>query len=444
MLIAIIIYIAILFGVGLYDYFKVKDFKDYAMAGKNQSFFRVFLSLMATMIGASATIGIADRTVAIGFPSFWWLAVGSVGLILQAVLLSEKIRSLDANTLPDVANKTVGAGGKTLLALIIAISWIGIIAAQFVSMSKIISIVLPDANRKLILVVISVIVIIYTLFGGQLSVVKTDSIQSIIIAAGIVITFIYLFVSKSSENTAILNSVELLNDGFDGMDLFNLLFITGGAYFLGPDIVSRNLISKDGKTAKKAATVSAIALTFFSVLITLIGLWAVNNIESGVLLEQNPLLYIMDNYVPYPLAILLCIALISTLISTIDTCIVNAASIVEYDLLKRDKVNEVRIIVVLFGIAGLLIALLNTDIIGLLMDSYSIYVPGIVCPLFFAIWFNGKRNICKPVWCLAVIVGGTLGILGTAFKLGSEFLPLIGMGASLIISVISVLLGKKK
>lgn len=443
MFIAIILYIIILFGIGIFDFFKVKNFEDYAVAGKNQSFHRVFLSLMATMIGASATIGIVDRTVLIGFPAFWWLAVGSMGLILQAVLLSEKIRNLDADTLPDVAEKTVGPMGRILLAIIISISWIGVIAAQFVSIVKIVSVVVPDASKNIILVIISLIVIVYTLFGGQISVIKTDSIQAIIIALGIIITFIYIFTTGSENNGEIFGSMNLINDSFSGMDLFNLIFITGGAYFLGPDIVSRNLVSKDGKTAKKAAIVSAIVLAVFSVIITLIGMWAIYNIDKDVMNGQNPLLYIMDRYVPYPLAILLCIALLSTLLSSVDTCIINAASIVEHDLLKRNKVGEVRAIVGVLGVAGLLIAMYKTDIISLLMSSYSIYVPGIVCPLFFAIWFHKKRTVCRPIWCIAVMAGGILGFLNSVFAIGSQYLPLIGMGVSLVISGISVIMGKK-
>ena len=221
MFIAIILYIIILFGIGIFDFFKVKNFEDYAVAGKNQSFHRVFLSLMATMIGASATIGIVDRTVLIGFPAFWWLAVGSMGLILQAVLLSEKIRNLDADTLPDVAEKTVGPMGRILLAIIISISWIGVIAAQFVSIVKIVSVVVPDASKNIILVIISLIVIVYTLFGGQISVIKTDSIQAIIIALGIIITFIYIFTTGSENNGEIFGSMNLINDSFSGMDLYN-------------------------------------------------------------------------------------------------------------------------------------------------------------------------------------------------------------------------------
>ncbi len=444
MLTILIIYITILFVVGIYDATKVKNFEDYSVAGKKQNFIRVFLSLMATMIGASATIGIADRVVKIGFPAFWWLGVGTIGLLLQALLLSKKIRSLDAGTLPDIACITVGTGGRNLLAIIIAVAWVGIIAAQFVSIAKVLAVMLPDIDRSRILLVISVVVILYTLIGGQMSVMKTDSIQSWIIAGGIVITFVYLFTNDSNSNNIIINNISLINKEFDVLDWINLLFITGGAYFLGPDIISRNLVSKDGKIAKKAAMISALCLAIFGILITLIAMWAVENITPDVMNGQNPLIYIMQKYVPYPIAILLCLALTSALISSADTCMINAATIVEHDLLKRHKVSEVRIIVCILGLAGLLIALYRSDIIGLLMGAYSIYVPGIVCPLFIAIWFYGSREIYKPLWYGAVISGGSFGIVYSVFGVGSDVLPLVGMGISCLLSLLSVKIGSKK
>ena len=397
---------------------------------------------MASMIGASATIGIVDRVVLIGFPAFWWLGVGAVGLILQSVLLSKKIRNLNANTLPDIANKTVGGAGKTLLALVIAVSWVGIVAAQFVSITKIISIFISGVDTKTLLIIISLFVVIYTIVGGQLSVIKTDSIQSIIIALGILFTFVYIFFFADGSNSFVGEETKLLNDKFNGMDLFNLLMITGGTYFLGPDIISRNLVSKDGKTAKKAALVSGISIAVFGVIIALIGLWAVNNIADFG--GENPLIYIMNNILPKPIACLLCLALISTLLSSADTCLINASSIIEYDILKRDKVNEIRVIVGVLGIASIIIALFKTDIISLLMGAYSIYAPGVVFPLTFAILFHEKKDINKPMWLLAVLSGGICGILNSYFKVGFEFLPLTGMGISLVLSVLSIVVSKNK
>jgi len=63
--------------------------------------------------------------------------------------------------------------------------------------------------------------------------------------------------------------------------------------------------------------------------------------------------------------------------------------------------------------------------------------------LFFAIWFYGKRSIYKPFWYIAVIAGSTFGLINSFFGIGSEFLPLMGMGISFVFSGISVLMGKE-
>ena len=68
----------------------------------------------------------------------------------------------------------------------------------------------------------------------------------------------------NGDNAAVLNSVELVNENFKWTDLIIQFFVVGGAYLLGPDVVSRNLLAKDGKTAKRASLISGIILFVFS------------------------------------------------------------------------------------------------------------------------------------------------------------------------------------
>lgn len=442
MLYGIIIFIILLFCISIYDFTRVKTFQDFAVAGKKQGLAPVYLSLMTSMIGASATLGVAENVWSIGFSAFWWLGVGAVGLLLQGLFLSEKIRDMDVNTLPDIADKTVGSGAKVLLSLIIAVSWVGIIGAQIVSLSKLFKALLGGTDENFVIIIIAVVVILYTILGGQLSVVKTDMLQAGIIIVGVVSTLIYLFVFKGENNAVIFDNIFLLKDNFNGFDLINLLFITGGTYFLGPDIVSRNIMSKDKKTAKRATYLASISLAVFGIMITLIGMWSLHNIPT--LMGKNPLVYIIDTVIPTPLAILFCLALISILLSSADTCLVNAATIVENDLLKRNKVWQIRVIIGVLGLLALVIALNRSDIIGLLLGAYSVYSPGIVFPLFIAIICYKKRKIIKALWYSAVIIGGILGILQSYFMIGPKYLPLIGMGVSLVLSILSILPNNSK
>ncbi|MDD6327865.1 MAG: hypothetical protein PUA62_05385 [Lachnospiraceae bacterium] len=437
----VVIYVGILLVIGIMDCFKVKNFDDFAVAGKRQSLVLVLLSLMATMVGASATIGIMGRVSSLGFPAFWWLAVGSVGLFLQSVFLSERIREYDADTLPNLVGKLVGKGGASIVAIIIVISWPGIVASQIVAMSSILAFVTGKANNKTLMLIVAIAVILYTIVGGQLSVIKTDALQFIIITVAFVATFIYLFFFAKGDTKVVTDNICLFNDKYTGKDLLIQLFIVGGTYLLGPDVISRNLVAKDGKTAKKSARIASAFLLLFSIMIVMIGMWILGNVSE--LDGQNPLLYIISDVLPMPIGVLMAVGLLSTLLSTADTCLVNLASILEHDVLKRNKVGELRVLAGIIGAVAVVIAFYKGDIIAQLTGAYSVYAPGIVCPLFVALLTAKKKKLCIPLWILAVVCGGLCGALNTYVWKDLSYLPITGMGISLVLAVLSYVFGKE-
>lgn len=441
MLVYVFIYAAVLMIFGFVDYFKIKEYEDFAVAGKKQSTIFVVMSFMATMIGASATVGIVGRTASVGFPAFWWLAVGSVGLILQSVFLSKMIRDMDVNTLPSMVNVLTGRVGQLIVALIITISWPAVIASQINAMATVLGVFTDKADDKLLLAIIAIVVIIYTTFGGQLSVVKTDAIQFVIITISFAVAFVYIFAFGNGDNSVVLNRVEFFNDSFKVKDLIVLLFTVGGTYLLGPDVVSRNLLAKDGSTAKKSSFRAAILLLFFSVVIVFMGLWVIENAnnESGA----NPLVFMMTDVVPKPVGVFLGIGILSTILSSLDTCLVNVAAIIETDILKRNKILETRIIAIVVGAVSIAMAFSSGDIISKLTGAYSIYAPGVVFPLLVALLAYKKRKICIPVWVLGVIAGGACGFYSTYIDKTLTDLPLIGMFVSLAISLVALAISDK-
>ncbi len=425
--------------VSAVDYKKTRNFDDFVVAGRKQPGSFIVMSLMATMIGASATLGVADKAYSTGFPAFWWLLVGAVGLILQSILLSEKIRAYDAYTLPDIARKTAGTEGQVLIAFIIMLSWTGIIAAQFVAFSAIISFMSGNANTTSLLIFTSAAIIIYTAVGGQLSIIKTDAVQFVLLAAGMIYTFYYLYTgSVPGSIVPALSGLELINSKFGWMDVIYYLFIVGGTYFIGPDVFSRNFSAKDGKTARKAAFTAGLLLAGFSFIITMIGVWAQANITNPG--QTSILVYIMSTHLPQTGAVLLAVGLMAALISSADTCLVTTAAIIENDILQHHRVLHTRIYVVLVGLVALIIAVLKKDIISLLLTTYSVFAPGIVCPLFIAIWFYKRKDLHKPLWLAAIIAGGGCGIAASVIHI--SILPLIGMGVSMVLSLLAVQLSK--
>lgn len=445
--IALVLYLFLFIAIGVLDSRNIKSFTDYSVAGKKQTSLSVIMTLLATVIGASTTIGITTTVYNIGFPGIWWLAFGALGLVLQSVFLSEKVRNIGADTLPDLAGKIVGLRAEIIISLIIVISWVGVIAGQLVAMNSLITFALGRDN-KLIFIITSVIVIAYTAIGGQISVVKTDKVQLIIILIGITVCMGYLYITRGDNNSAIIRNIELLNDDYKVSNLVTQFFVIGGVYFLGPDIMSRNFISKDGKTAKRAAWIASIVLFVFSIVITFIGMWIRYNITPEEMGDMGALMYAVS-VMPGWIAVLLVFGLLSAILSSTDTCIINAASIFVKDILRKESVAAVRITVIVIGLISLLLAALGQgDIMSLLTGAYSIYTPGVIFPLMIAIFANKKRRINTGVWTAAVVSGGIFGIAGTYFgsALSSIGVPdvimqnltIIGMFLSLVLSILSV------
>lgn len=459
----LLIYFFVLGFICIRDLFKVKNFDDYVVAGRKQSSPFVFMSLMATVLGASATVGIAARAESIGFAAFWWLAVGAIGFWFQAAFLSKPVHDLDVRTHPEIAEKTVGKTGRKLVALIIAVSWIGIIAAQFAAVAGFIGLVLGhDAGTQSVLIT-AVIVIVYTLLGGQLSVVRTDALQFGILTLGFFAAAIYLFGGFSGIENASLQTAQeiangtvahpaglatfgnfnLLNEKFGISDLAIMLFTIGGAYFLGPDVISRNLVAKDATSARKAVVAGSFAILAFSVIIVLLGMWAATYAPATAGSATNPLFRLASGVLPLPLAALLSVGLLSALLSSADTCLINSAAIFGSDILNTRRISVVRISVVVIGIIATYLALQGKDIIGLLTMAYSVYTPGIVAPLAVAIIAHKRFKVKKTLWYAGVIIGGLFGlipaILASTAKIQSPaYLPLVGIAISLVFALVSL------
>lgn len=446
-IIALILYLLVFVVIGVLDFRSVKTFEDYAVAGRVQGTFAVTMTLLATVIGASTTIGITDTVYRVGFPGIWWLAFGAIGLVLQSFLISKKVRATGAATLPDLANITVGRTAEMIIALIIVIAWVGVVAGQLVAMNSLVSFA-TGRNDKWLFIIMSLVIIVYTLFGGQSSVVKTDKIQFIVIVIGVVLCCLYLYIVRGGDTTSVADNIDFVNQYYRPMNLLNQLFVIGGVYFLGPDIISRNFISKDESIAKKSALIAGIGLFVFSVFITLIGMWAKYNITPEELGESKTLMYVVS-ILPKAVSIPLIFGLLSAILSSTDTCLINASSIFVKDILGKESVMGIRIAVGVIGILATALAVLGRgDIMSLLTGAYSIYTPGIIFPLLIAILCHKKKEIRQPIWVAAVVVGGFFGLVGTYFAPFLEKLSLpapvmanlslIGMGLSLIIALLSV------
>ncbi len=431
-------FFALLVVFGLLDLKKAGSFQDFVLAGRRQGVSMVSFSLMASCIGGSATVGVVGMAYGIGFPAFWWLGSGAMGLLILGFFLANKLRKYDVNTLPDLAGALLGKKTRPLVSLIIVPAWLGITAAQFVAIAKILQ-PLTGMDQTMAILACAATVTVYASLGGQLSVLKTDFWQFLILGTALVATMGYLFISQPLPLDAF--KIQFINADFNAHKLAYYLLIMGGSYVVCPMLFSRLFTARTPRTAKWATLGASMGLVVMSLVITAIGLWAAYFLPG---MEHTDLVLtgaIVDK-LPAALRVLLIFGLLAAITSSADSCLLTVGSIIEHDLFLKRRVGNIRLQILLCGLLSACIAWRQPDIIGLLLNATTIFTAGVVAPVAVGLLSAPRRQI-KQSWAMAaVFCGGILGIW-SGYN-GNIDLAMLGVGVSAGLSVVGVLFGEQE
>jgi SSS family solute:Na+ symporter len=439
--ILLIVYGLILLGIGLASVKYADTLDNFLVAGRSQRKLLVVASMLASTIGGGITIGTVTRAYRIGFPAFWFVAAGGIAHFLQGALLSRKVRETEAVTLPDLAARLVAPSLGTLTSVIVLFTWVGIATAQFVAVAKVVSGITGLQHQTAVLASAGFLVL-YTLLGGQKSVLRTDLFQFGFLSIAVLATLAWLFLGSPPPVGTV--RVEIFNKHFGFLDLMYYVIVLGGSYFICPMMFSRILSADSPENARKSSFMSGFGMLAFALVITFIGLWAGASVRDlgGV----DPLNFIAHNSVPGFLGGFLIFGLLAAILSTADTVLLTAAGVIEHDLVKRSSVSGARLWVVIVGVVGAVIALFQTDIIGILIKTYNGYTAGIVPALTVAIVLSGKRKLQPALTFAAIVLGYALGLSGSFMKEGTvpaKLLPMAGLAVSAMVSLVAAYLPGK-
>ena len=191
----------------------------------------VGISIVASCVGGSATIGMAGLAWQVGTPAFWWLGTGAIGLMILTFFLAKTVRETGARTMPEMVTTFIGAPARPVISLIIVLAWLSITAAQFSAMAAIIA---PLTGMEFLpsLIIGAVIVVAYAALGGQSVVIKSDVMQHAILMVALAITFGVFFWDRPNAFEAV--PFEVLNSDFPFSRFSYFLFILGGSYIICP------------------------------------------------------------------------------------------------------------------------------------------------------------------------------------------------------------------
>lgn len=432
------VYIALLLGLGLFRSFSgsaaVDSGSSFFVNGRRSGAVSVALSIVASCVGGSATMGMAGLAWEIGTPAFWWLGSGACGLVLLVIFLARKIRHSGALTLPEMIESRMGGKTRRLVALIILIAWPSILAAQFLALGKITA-ALTGFEAQYCMLAGAFLLTLYAAAGGQAAVIRGDVAQFGVIATGLGIA---LFCLVSLNPTPLLSvPVEFVNSDFPASKLVYYMVVMGGSYVICPMLFGRFLSARTEKAASRGGWLAVIGLTLASVVVVSIGI-ACQGLLPATTAPDDVLVQAL-NLLPSWVGPLLLLALFGAVLSSADSCLVTAATVCCNDVLRMPSLKVCRTAVAVIGFAGLGLALSGGSILRFLLMANDVYVCGVVAPVFVALVVRQQSH--HGFALLAVALGGIFGL--AAAITAEPVYAYIGVSVSATMSVVAVLIGRK-
>jgi SSS family solute:Na+ symporter len=443
-LIIVVGYSLAMTAIGLGARRKAQSQNGFFVARRQMSLPFITGSLVATAIGGSALIVTSELGFGVGLPGVWWLLVGSVGLVILGIFFARKVRRTALYTLPELVGMQYGRRVSLAASILIVVAWVGVVAGQIIAAGSFLSI-LGIGSATFWMVVFTVVVVIYTILGGQFSVIRTDLLQAVIVFIGIFATLAVVFsrVGGLGQLRASLPPEYFsfpLSPRFDGKALLSLLILVGATYVVGPDMYSRLFCAKGEKTAQQSAILAAFFFIPLAFAIALIGMGA--KILYPQIASAQAFPQVVSGVLSPWLGGLILAAVVAALMSSADTCLLSQSIILTQDIFKRFTPSSERgtILLTRFSLVALAVlalglALALKQVYSSLMFAYTVFTCGLVVPVI-AGFYKEKLRVTPRGALAALTGGGAMGLLGKIPGLDIPLkadLGLIGFGVSAVL-----------
>jgi SSS family solute:Na+ symporter len=421
------------------------------VAGRRGSVRGIAGSLLATVVGGSATIGVAGLVYSRGLTGVWWSLVGSIGLTVLGLALVPRIRAFNVYTLPGLVERLYGRRMSVAAALLIVVAWTGVVSGQIVAAARVLT-AIGTGSPALWMALFTGVLVLYAVVGGQRAIIRTDQVQAVMIILGLSLGAAALLsggggIGIVAEGLPAGSLSFPVSASFGWADLGTMLVLVGSVYLVGPDIYTRVFSSRDIATARRAALWAAALTVPVAFLVAFMGLVA-RALAPGIVAEEA-IPWLVAHALPSGAASILLVGLVAALMSSADSTLLGQGVVLADDVLAhiwlvddRRAVLLARVCTAALGLLSLLLALSFRGVIASLMFAYSVFTGGVVGPVLLGL-IGGRLRPRGSAALSGLCVGGTVGLCGSLPGLDIAFkaqMPLIGLGLSVAIPLLLTVL----
>ncbi len=437
--IGVLAYILVQLLIGVLVSRRIRSESDYLIAGRKIGFGLAAFSMFATWFGAETCVGAAGKFYEQGLaggatdPFGYALALFVMGFVFAAALWRRGL-----TTLADLFRERYSCGVERFAALMMAPTSIFWAAAQIRAFGQVMH-SMSEMSVTVSITIAAVAVILYTCTGGLLADVVTDLFQSIAIIVGLGVLMVVLFKSPEFHPVAMWERLDPArlklfgngeNSAWATVDLW-LMTICGS--LVAQEVVARILGTRSAGIARNATLVGGGLYLVVGLVPAFLGLIG-PELMPGLANAEQLLPELAKKFLPGVLYVLFVGALVSAILSTVDSTLLAASALVSHNFFvslrpqtsERGKLLAARAGVVVFGIVAYALALGAESIFELVQQANGLGSAGILVVMCFGLFtrFGGVRAASATL-----VVGFVTWALGT-YLTGWEAMYLISLGAS--------------
>jgi SSS family solute:Na+ symporter len=410
-LLAIAFYVVVMLGIGYYVSLKIKTDDDYFLAGRSLGPWLATFSIFATWFGAESCIGTSGRVFREGFygahadPVGYSVCIFLMGLFFAKVLWNRKI-----TTIPDLFHRRYSPGAEKMAALIMIPSSIVWAGAQIRAFGQIIH-ATSDVGVFIGVTTAALVVIIYTMGGGLLADAYTDLIQGIALIVGLIIMIIGMVIALGgvdSTLTTLSQQHEYLwrPEKLDFFARLEVLMVPILGSLMSQELVSRVVASRSSSIAYKSSMIAGLIYICVGSMPVLVGVLGHHFYPNAT--EADSIMPMMAKaQLPFILYVIFIGALVSAILSTVDSTLLAVSALVSHNLVMPVKPNlteKQKIILARGGvfISGLIaygIAFTSDSVTELVETASSLGGPTILVMTCFAL-FSTRGNAVSAYFAM--------------------------------------------
>lgn len=435
----VILYLLGTLAIGLYAGTRVKTSTDFALAGKSLPLAMIITTTFATWFGAETVLGISAKFVQGGLNNVVEDPFGaSMCLVFVGVFFAARLYRLNLMTIGDFYRKRYGLTVEVFCSCTIILSYLGWVAAQITALGLVFNVVSNDAisvNTGMVIGTLSVLA--YVIFGGMLAIAWTDFIQMIVLVVGLtIIAFMAGNLAGGADKVLALAHTNEWFKFFPEPNFRDVMFFFAAAItmMLGSipqqDIFQRVMSAKDSKTASRGAVIGGLAYLAFAFVPMFIVACAVLAMpeKTKELLAADPQ-RVLPTFILTQMPFVAQVLFFGALLSAIKSCasatlLAPSTSFVENiyknlrgGLTDKHELFAFRVTLFVFTgcVLGYAIAMKGTPIYEMVSGAYQVTLVGAFVPLVCGLyWKRATRNgaiasivmgIMSWVFCLATPLG---------------------------------------